>query len=237
MYSKKDLEKRTMLFYGALQHDQSLTNFIDLFEKYYEIGYVLVFKDFPIREAFETLLLKYYRNEHCIKYQFVKGKLNRSDSISYAELPVNNSRTDLFTVYKNKTFTFEIKTKYDTTKRLEKQLSDYSMFFDFIYVICDGGKLSSVENKIPSYCGIYTYESNSKKLIFKKMREAKKNKNIDESSILSEMWLSEKHFYFKTIDEEKIKVNFSQEKICSSFKKALATRYDSRWNKLKLVIA
>ncbi|AIW03251.1 hypothetical protein CPT_Mater94 [Bacillus phage Mater] len=56
----------------------------------------------------------------------------------------------------------EIKTEYDTTRRLNKQLKNYSIFCDYVYVMCHDNHVEKTEEILASnghhHVGIIAYE-------------------------------------------------------------------------------
>ena len=51
----------------------------------------------------------------------------------------------------------EIKTEYDTFKRLSTQLPNYQKAFDFVYVVTPLQRVESLKPYLPERCGIIAY--------------------------------------------------------------------------------
>ncbi|WP_253938870.1 sce7726 family protein [Dickeya dadantii] len=98
-------------------------------------------KDITFREFFEILfdsLRENYRNEYVYKSAIVNkivfGRHSPRTSSSAIELPVNNSIVDV-AVFNGYSTAYEIKTEYDTPKRLATQAFDYLDVFDKVYIV------------------------------------------------------------------------------------------------------
>lgn len=137
-----------------------------------------------VRELANEIATDYYRNEAVIKSLFAKTVLNKREVIAGYELPIKDNRLDICAIIEGSSYAFEIKTKYDSTLRLEKQLNTYSKFFENVYVICSSEKTKHILDSIPSSIGIYEYDDGSKRVSFSLIREATKNDYCtDENSI------------------------------------------------------
>ena len=101
----------------------------------------------------EALMVHYYHNEAFIKAMFIK-ELKKQKSVSFFELPIKDSRIDLCSI-NGHSVAYEIKTKYDTLKRLNKQVNDYLSAFEYVYVVCSSDKTGLVQSTVPNCVGIY----------------------------------------------------------------------------------
>ena len=232
MFQPNELREMTKHLYHFRLHNSSNEKWIQEFENQFQIEYNLVFDQLDIDKNLLLLLTKYYRNEYCIKAHFLQH-LNRSKArTNYMELPIQSSRTDLFSIFHGKSETYEIKTKYDNLNRLSKQIDDYSKCFEYIYIVCEKNKLEAVKQMVPKYCGIYTYDDQKDKISFSKIREALTHNELDLKVMLNELWKSEKKEYFPSLSDEEILL-YKSNSINSCFKKSIQRRYVDRWSSLQ----
>ena len=61
------------------------------------------------------------------------------------------------------------------------QLNSYMRAFEYVYVVCDEGKLDDVLLSIPECVGVYSYFDSSRTLNFKLRRKAKRSDFLDET--------------------------------------------------------
>ena len=146
-----------------------------------------------VRELANEIATTYYRNEAVIKSLFAKTVLNKNEVIAGYELPIKDNRLDICAIIHGSSYAFEIKTKYDTTLRLEKQLNTYSEFFENVYVICSSEKTKHILDSIPSSIGVYEYDDGDKRISFSLVREATKNEYCNNANPLFKQSLAEKY--------------------------------------------
>ncbi|HFF9490162.1 sce7726 family protein [Serratia marcescens] len=73
-----------------------------------------------------------------------------------SEFRVGNNKADCVIVNGNSTC-YEIKTKFDSLKRLPDQLSSYSKIFDKVYVVCDQTHINNVLLHAPDEVGVIEF--------------------------------------------------------------------------------
>ncbi len=222
------LTEKTKLLYKAFEQGKNIE---ESFSSIFEIDFRLVFGTQNPMSALFKLLDIYYKNEAYIKKTFFDKVLSKNSHISYYELPIENSRIDIFSVGKE-SIAYEIKTKYDSMVRLSKQILDYSKCFEYVYVICPSCMVKEILKTIPDYCGIFVYDDKRRSPGYHKFRVAKKSPNLDKTSMVSNMFLKEKNDSFKTADESSITNNYSFSQIDSSFKEAIKERYRLKYQAL-----
>ena len=143
------------LFHSYESDENSFNNrFIDIFS----VPYKTVFGSVPVEKVLFDLLKRFYKNDFYVRHTFISKVLSKSSAISYEELPIRNSRIDLISI-NGKSVAYEIKSKYDSYSKLSRQISDYSMCFEYVYVICPYDKVNNISKIIPEYCGIYCYSN------------------------------------------------------------------------------
>ena len=199
-------------------------NFEHVFESLFSLPYGFVFGNLSYDDAMLGFLSFYYRNE-----LFVKRALEYSSYLKMPfieELPLLESRVDIASVG-DYSYAFEIKTKYDTLDRLDKQICDYSKCFEKVYVVCSSDKYSRVADIIPAYCGILTYCDNGR-CNFKRKRVAKVSENIDMKEQLKFMHLDELRKNFHSTNRCEIAKEFSSFDINIIFKRCVENRIRKR---------
>ncbi|EKN4043240.1 sce7726 family protein [Yersinia enterocolitica] len=97
--------------------------------------------DARVRDIFDfffNFLRKNYRNEYVYKTAIVNkiifGRHSPKTSSSAIELPVNNSIVDV-AIFNGNSTAYEIKTEFDSPKRLVTQTIDYLDVFDKVYIV------------------------------------------------------------------------------------------------------
>lgn len=220
--SKEEILESVKSLYSSYVSDYM--NFGHVFESLFSLPYGFVFGNLSYDDAMLGFLNFYYRNE-----LFVKRALEYSSYLKMPfieELPLLESRVDIASVG-DYSYAFEIKTKYDTLERLDKQICDYSKCFEKVYVVCSSDKYSRVADIIPAYCGILTY-SDSGRCNFKRKRTAKLSGNIDMNEQLKFMHLDELRKNFHSTNRSEIAKEFSPFDINIVFKRCVENRIRKR---------
>jgi len=218
-FGENELKKKTRAWIDSYSPYLSDENLCSLFTKNFDESPTLFEIQGNARWVMESLMINYYHNEAFIKSAFI-SELRSHNSISFFELPVGNSRTDLCSINGN-SIAYEIKTIADTTKRLEKQMDDYMKAFEYVYVICPYEKLNDVQRIVPIDVGIYLYDDKVSKPVFIKIKEAKLSTQLDRDTQISVLRKNEKPIFVEKM---------SNQEVNSLFKKALKARYKNRWN-------
>lgn len=222
--------------YNTTLSDESVRNII----KNAFNGEILINdKNIEARKFINDFSLKHYPNEVAIKSIFLNQILLRSKkNVTIFEFRVGNSRLDLCQINgNNKSVAFEIKTDYDTPKRLEQQMHDYFQVFENVYLICSKKRLDKFINFIPKECGIYVYDIKaSGNYSFIKLRSAKKSYKLSSKSQLSALTKKDLISYFECPyshdKEEMIKYCLdllSENEINKRFKLCLRNKYQMKW--------
>lgn len=87
---------------------------------------------------------------------------------------------DMVFISKGHSYAIEIKSEFDTTNRLEKQIQEYQTLFDYILIFTAPKHLETINAVLPEYIGLYCI---SKAGILKKQRE-KINRHVLKSEML-----------------------------------------------------
>ena len=196
-------EKLCKLFENTFKEDASYFNIED-----------------NIKMIAEWLMINYYHNEAFVKSSFA-NHLKTKECTSFFELPVNDSRVDICSVDKH-SYAFEIKTKYDSLKRLTKQLNDYLSAFEYVYVICSTDKMDEVISIVPECVGVYIYDDSAVETSFSMIKEAKFSPFINPNTQISILRQSERSA-ISNFDSDSGKIN-------SYFKGCLIKRNKNKWD-------
>lgn len=93
-------------------------------------------------------------------------------------VPSGKARADVVAV-NGHVIAYEIKSDYDSLKRLETQIPEYDLNFEMNYIVSGKKLLHDLEKIIPSYWGIILVEKNFKgKITISFQRKAKLNPNL-----------------------------------------------------------
>lgn len=140
----QDIEKLNMIyvkafrrpFFTSLAKGEDVSQVFSLFKEYISND-----KDLTVRDVFDfffDILRKNYRNEYVYKSAIVNkiifGRHSPKTSSSSIELPVNNSIVDV-AVFNDKSTAYEIKTEFDSPRRLVTQAIDYLDVFERVYIV------------------------------------------------------------------------------------------------------
>lgn len=222
IFNSNELSDKTIEYY--LDYNNNLS-----FENVFGLSSKLFFKNFDKEKFLYELLGENYRNEYYVKRFFIIDKLLKNSECFYEEMIVGNSRCDLLSFYSDKSYCFEIKTKYDNLNRLNKQLNDYRKYFNYIYVLCHVSEINNLS--INDSDGIYVYDDHSKKVrLYKK---AHLNKEIDKQSQLSIFSKKDLFDYFGTDNIKEIINKHSSNQINKKFIHMSTNKHHSTYEKLR----
>lgn len=130
---------------------------------------------------------KSYRSEYVYKNELIKlllEKYGTRNSVYFSEFRVGNSIADMV-MFNGESKAFEIKTEYDTPRRLDKQMEDYKRFFDKCYVVIPETKLSEYKDIIASTTGIITLRRDNGRIILEEVKAAQQNNRFDSDALMS----------------------------------------------------
>lgn len=180
-----------------------------------------------LHRIINDILLKHYNGEEILKYHIAKYFLKR-DYVAAFEVNVINSRADFLAINGN-TKCFEIKSKIDTLKRLDKQIHTYKDVFEFNTVIVDEKHIDSVRKLLPDYYGIWMFKGN-KLFVFK---NASISPELNPRIQLDMFTKKELTRHFGINDRNIIHKEFNGQTINTILKITLKERYITRWNFVK----
>lgn len=150
----------------------------------------------PLKDWFEffySLLLKQYQCEYVYKNAiatrlYLDQRHSLNDSLLTSEFRSGNSRADVVIINGTSTV-YEVKSKYDSLRRLEGQLADYQKIFDRIYVVTQDENTKEVLDVIDPLIGVMVLRDGC---ALDEIREAQSNKaNTDPAEVFACMRQSE----------------------------------------------
>ena len=134
-----------------------------------------------------SLISKYYRCEYVYKNELLKlllKKYGTRNSVYFSEFRVGNSIADMV-MFNGESKAFEIKTEYDTSRRLDKQMDDYKCFFDKCYIVVPESKVDEYSDIIESTTGIISMSRDNWRIILKEIRHAHQNERFESEALMS----------------------------------------------------
>ncbi|MFT6843615.1 MAG: hypothetical protein ACJASR_002399 [Psychroserpens sp.] len=170
-----------------------------------------------IKFTYRVLQL-HYQNEYVYKNSFLNhwliNELGKSDSVVFNEFRVGKSVADL-AMFNGISKAFEIKTEFDSDKRLSTQIADYKRAFNEVFLIIPSSKIKLYE-KYDSEIGIILFDDSFKNK-FELYRTASTRKNIEPLVLMDLLHTAE---YKAIVDEyfgELPKMNsFNQYETCKT---------------------
>lgn len=179
---------------------------------------------YQLAKTVNDVVFKHYEGEQILKYKLAKEFRNKKYVAAF-EVKAKSSRTD-FLVINGDTKSFEVKSKIDTLKRLNKQVSDYGDVFEFNTVVIDKVHLSNVIEIIPEYYGIWYFEG-SKKIVYRAAEYSPKINATEQLGLFNKKELMKS---FGSVDRDKILASTDSAKINQELKEMLKKRYFNRWS-------
>ncbi|MDD3067662.1 MAG: sce7726 family protein [Acholeplasmataceae bacterium] len=218
-FGEAQLKRKTISWIESYSPRFSDEKLSFLFSKCFEESPSLFEINGNSKEALESLMIAYYHNEAFVKAFFI-SELKKQKAVSFFELPIKNSRVDICSI-NGHSIAYEIKTMYDSTKRLVKQLNDYLTAFEFVYVICPDERVEEISQLLPDCVGIYTYDDLAFAPKFMVAREAKISSLLDRHAQIEVMRKKEKPKNISLLSDDKIN---------ALFKTILKNRFKNRWD-------
>lgn len=125
--------------------------------------------------------MRVYKNE---LIKLLLKKYGTRNSVYFNEFRVGNSIADMV-MFNGESKAFEIKTEYDTPRRLDKQMYDYKRFFDKCYIIVPEDKVEEYRNIVEPTTGIIAMNRNNGRIILKEFRDAEQNECFEYEALMS----------------------------------------------------
>ena len=171
----------------------------------------------------EKLMIEFYHNEAFIKSSII-NRLKKEKNVTFFEMPLLDSRIDVCSI-NGHSCAYEIKTSYDTVKRLKKQVDDYLKAFEMVYVVCPIEKIQNITMIVPECVGILIYDDKNNNGELLSFRVASSSGFIDSRVQFNLLHKNEKARAFGIVD--------NREKMNDYFKMCLKKRYSKKWCSFK----
>lgn len=134
-----------------------------------------------------TYLARDYRCEYVYKNELIKSFLKdygTRDTVYISEFRVGRSIADLV-MFNGESKAFEIKTEYDSVRRLDKQMTDYKRIFDKCFLVIPEERLEAYLNIVDSATGIIVMTHKSSCLYLEEVKPASANTIFNVGSLMS----------------------------------------------------
>ena len=130
---------------------------------------------------------KSYKCEYVFKNEIINQillkKYGRETTIAFNEFRVGNSIVD-FAIMNGESIAFEIKTDFDSPRRLQKQMDDYKRVFNKSYIVVTSENRTFYENRVEAEIGIIELVIKNGRLALNPYREAQGRNSIDVSIMM-----------------------------------------------------
>lgn len=137
---------------------------------------------------------KSYKCEYVFKNEIINQvllkKYGRENTIAFNEFRVGNSIVD-FAIMNGESIAFEIKTDFDSPRRLRKQMNDYKSVFNKSYIVVTSENRAFYENIIEPEVGIIELIIKNGRLALNPYRDAQSRNSIDVSIMMKCLRTSE----------------------------------------------
>src|SRR3546814_886549 len=113
---------------------------------------------YQLHQKTSNILLRHHQGEQSLKYKLAQS-FRKKGYVAAFEVRAKGSRAD-FVVINGDSKCFEVKSKVDTLRRLDKQSADYHHVFEYSTVVVDGRHLEAIASTLPQHYGIWFFEGN-----------------------------------------------------------------------------
>lgn len=107
------------------------------------------------------------------------------------EQVMGKSRADVVMVVPDALYGIEIKSDADTYVRLERQVKDYDLYYDYNIIVVGTSHGAHVEEHVPRWWGIITVEQEEDHTDFYLLRKPEKNPQMDMRKKIEILWRPE----------------------------------------------
>lgn len=202
-----------------------------------------------------------YQNEYVFKNSFLNDwlikEIGHNNTKVFNEFRVGNAVADLV-MFNGKSKVFEIKTEFDSTKRLKLQIENYSKAFSQIFIIVPESKLS-IYSKFDENIGLISFNNDKEGERFILERDAETNYEVDSDTIMKVLRTNEyksmvESFYgelppmtsfnqfnicnelINEIPNNKLNQMFIEKMKSRNLENALSKRYYKEFNQISLAL-
>lgn len=133
------------------------------------------------------IMARNYRCEYVYKNELINLLLElygTKRTVYFSEFRIGRSIADIV-MFNGESKVFEIKTEYDSPKRLNKQMEDYKMFFDKCYIVIPEYNLDKYCQSVDENVGIIILCDDGKGIELREYKAAKRNISFDSQLMLS----------------------------------------------------
>lgn len=185
------------------------------------------FSKYDLHKLLNDTILQHYNGEEVLKYKLFQCYLNKKNFVAAFEIRVNNSRVDFLTINGAST-SFEIKSELDNLSKLNKQMFDYMLAFEYNYLVVDAKHIKKARGLLPEQFGLWVYKNGK----FQKAKKALLNDKMNPEAQLKLLSKKELANFFPYKDKDIVCIlnKFDASSINKIFKEALKKRYKSRWD-------
>ena len=137
-----------------------------------------------------------YPDEYVLKNALLtwKRELGNTDYLR-TEAWMTETRLDVMAVSKVSSTAYEIKSRFDSTHRLARQIKAYSEVFEFVVLVCESEHSSKFLNHVPRYVGLTVVNSDG--TIEVERPPTKHMKNLNRYQMLNQMLKAERIDFIK----------------------------------------
>lgn len=132
-------------------------------------------------------IARFYRCEYVYKNEIINQLLLKTygtkNTIAFNEFRIGCSIVD-FAMMNGESKAFEIKTQFDTSRRLSKQMADYKKVFNKCYIVVASEELGYYENLVEPTIGIIELFYDRGRIKLNEFRPAIKNSELDSSILM-----------------------------------------------------
>lgn len=107
------------------------------------------------------------------------------------EKTMGKSRADVVMVTSDALYGIEIKSDADTYARLERQVKDYNLYYDYNYAVVGTSHALHIREHLPEWWGIITVELVEGRVDFYRLREPRPNPKLNWKKKISILWRPE----------------------------------------------
>lgn len=107
------------------------------------------------------------------------------------EKQMGKSRADVVMVAVDAVYGIEIKSDADTYARLERQVKDYDLFYDYNYAVVGTSHAAHIREHVPEWWGVITVEETAQGIDFYVFRKPQKNPKRKMEKKLALLWRPE----------------------------------------------
>jgi hypothetical protein len=222
LYKRPSVAMEIARSYNILAPLQELRNLVG---GVYDSVDCSLYSKFELHSLVNAIVMNNYCGESYIKSCLVE-RFIKEDVVAAFEIKANSSRLDFLRI-NGDTISYEIKSEYDSLKKLEKQVNNYEELFEYNYIVIDKKHLKKAIQLIPKNYGILIVDGD-----LKEIKKAKKNSLINCQKQLNLFTKKELYTHFGESKAEVLQ-KFTCPAINKQFKSMLKKRYLNKWNFLR----